>query len=189
MAQHSTRPDVISPPQVLAEELARDATFCARPDNREAVRGGKRKDAGKGVTVELDHTAANIRRLNCALPSGDVAAYHQNFRNTSRPATVASWAGVQALVPPDLLRRRLLAMSLTAEAFLALRQEFAETLAASSLFGYLLGVGDRHLDNLLLDGRSGAIVQIDFGVCFGMGASVLPVPELLPFRCGSSYLH
>lgn len=52
----------------------------------------------------------------------------------------------------------------------------------SSLFGYILGLGDRHLDNLLLDEGTGGIVQIDFGICFGMGTSVLHVPELLPFR-------
>ena len=68
------------------------------------------------------------------------------------------------------------------EAFLTLRTEFAKTLAVSSAFGYILGLGDRHLDNLLLDERSGAIVQIDFGMTFGIGVSMLPVPELIPCR-------
>jgi DNA-dependent protein kinase catalytic subunit len=63
-----------------------------------------------------------------------------------------------------------------------LRSEFAKSLAVSSLFGYLLGLGDRHLENLLLDSQTGAVVQIDFGVCFGIGSSLLPVPELIPFR-------
>jgi hypothetical protein len=44
------------------------------------------------------------------------------------------------------------------------------------------GIGDRHLENLLVDTTTGAVLQIDFGICFGMGASVLQVPELLPFR-------
>lgn len=73
-------------------------------------------------------------------------------------------------------------MSPSAEAFLTLRTECAKSLAVSSLFGYILGLGDRHLDNLLLDQKTGGIVQIDFGICFGMGTSVLHVPELLPFR-------
>jgi DNA-dependent protein kinase catalytic subunit len=73
-------------------------------------------------------------------------------------------------------------MSPNAEAFLTLRTECAKSLAVSNLFGYILGLGDRHLDNLLLDEKTGCIVQIDFGICFGMGTSVLGVPELLPFR-------
>lgn len=46
----------------------------------------------------------------------------------------------------------------------------------------MLGIGDRHLDNFLVDTHSGQIVPIDFGMAFGMGASMLPVPELIPFR-------
>lgn len=33
-----------------------------------------------------------------------------------------------------------------------------------------------------MDVTTGAVIQIDFGYCFGMSASVLRVPELLPFR-------
>ncbi len=59
-------------------------------------------------------------------------------------------------------------MSNTAEVFLTIRSEFAKSLAISSIFGYILGIGDRHLDNLLMDAKRGSIVQIDFGICFGM---------------------
>mmetsp|Transcript_24271 Transcript_24271/g.35577 ORF Transcript_24271/g.35577 Transcript_24271/m.35577 type:complete len:261 (-) Transcript_24271:115-897(-) len=84
--------------------------------------------------------------------------------------------------PQDYLRRRFIRMSPSPEVFLTLRSECAISLAVSSIFGYILGIGDRHLDNLLIDIRAGSVVQIDFGICFGMGASVLPVPELIPFR-------
>ena len=43
-----------------------------------------------------------------------------------------------------------------------------------------MGLGDRHLQNLLLD-EKGALVHIDMGYAFGTGA-LLPVPELVPFR-------
>jgi DNA-dependent protein kinase catalytic subunit len=33
-----------------------------------------------------------------------------------------------------------------------------------------------------MDTKTGGILQIDFGICFGMGSSVLPVPEFIPFR-------
>ena len=46
---------------------------------------------------------------------------------------------------------------------------------------YVLGIGDRHLENFLVDQTTGAVIPIDFGMAFGQGAS-LPVPELIPFR-------
>lgn len=34
-----------------------------------------------------------------------------------------------------------------------------------SMVGHILGLGDRHPSNLLLDRLSGAIVHVDFGDC------------------------
>lgn len=47
--------------------------------------------------------------------------------------------------------------------------------------GWLLGLGDRHLDNILLDGRSGELVHIDYNIVFERGRQ-LRVPEVVPFR-------
>ncbi len=91
-------------------------------------------------------------------------------------------------LPDTFLRERLIRMSNSAEVFLALRSEFAKSLAVSNIFGYILGIGDRHLENLLIDAKRGSVVQIDFGICFGMGASVLPVPEFMPFRLSDQML-
>ena len=58
---------------------------------------------------------------------------------------------------------------------------YALSAATSSILGYLLGLGDRHLDNLLLDKACGQIVHIDYSVCFDKGLG-LRVPEVVPFR-------
>jgi ataxia telangiectasia mutated family protein len=47
--------------------------------------------------------------------------------------------------------------------------------------GHVLGLGDRHGHNILLDERTGEVVHIDLGVAFEQGR-VLPVPEVVPFR-------
>ncbi|KAJ1412143.1 kinase-like domain-containing protein [Ochromonadaceae sp. CCMP2298] len=107
-------------------------------------------------------------------------SYHKMFQKGT-PEASQLYQQMVATLPPDLLRRRLLTWAPTPEALLTIRSEFGKTLAASSIFGYILGIGDRHLENILLD-KSGAVVQIDFGVCFGIGTSVLAVPELIPFR-------
>ncbi|RDW94766.1 hypothetical protein BP5796_00529 [Coleophoma crateriformis] len=61
------------------------------------------------------------------------------------------------------------------------RLAYTRSTAAISILGYVLGLGDRHGHNILLDADSGEVVHIDLGVAFEMGR-VLPVPELVPFR-------
>ena len=88
----------------------------------------------------------------------------------------------QNAAPRDALRNVLSSCSGSAESFVIMRQQFSVSLAASSICGYVAGVGDRHLENILLDTSSGELVHIDFGYAFGTAASALPIPELVPFR-------
>ncbi|CAM9696819.1 unnamed protein product, partial [Phaeothamnion confervicola] len=108
--------------------------------------------------------------------------YHAMFQKASREQVTAVFGRICADVPADCLRRHLAAMAPAPEAFLMVRAAFARSLAAFDLCSYLLGIGDRHLDNFLLDTTRGAVVGIDFGVAFGLATAALPVPELLPFR-------
>lgn len=58
---------------------------------------------------------------------------------------------------------------------------YTRSVATTSIAGYILGLGDRHLSNILIDERTAEVVHIDFGVAFEQG-KVLPVPETIPFR-------
>ena len=49
------------------------------------------------------------------------------------------------------------------------------------MVGHVLGIGDRHAQNILVDTRSGEQVHIDFGIAFDQGKA-LTVPETVPFR-------
>ena len=51
-----------------------------------------------------------------------------------------------------------------------------------SMVGYVLGLGDRHPSNLLLDRMSGKILHIDFGDCFEVAMTREKFPEKIPFR-------
>ncbi|KAK9431936.1 hypothetical protein V1505DRAFT_30178 [Lipomyces doorenjongii] len=53
--------------------------------------------------------------------------------------------------------------------------------AAMSILGYVLGLGDRHCNNILLDTSTGEPVHIDLGIAFEQGR-LLPIPETVPFR-------
>ncbi|KAJ6781431.1 hypothetical protein PWT90_08113 [Aphanocladium album] len=63
----------------------------------------------------------------------------------------------------------------------AKRLAYTRTTAAISILGHVLGLGDRHGHNILLDTKTGEVVHIDLGVAFEAGR-ILPVPELVPFR-------
>ena len=82
----------------------------------------------------------------------------------------------------DALRNVIFSSAGSAESFVMMRQAFASSLAASSICGYIAGVGDRHLDNILLDVSTGSLIHIDFGYAFGTATTHLPIPELTPFR-------
>ncbi|GAB7358096.1 hypothetical protein MBLNU230_g0257t1 [Neophaeotheca triangularis] len=61
------------------------------------------------------------------------------------------------------------------------RTAYTRTTAAISILGYVLGLGDRHCHNILLDEEKGDVIHIDLGVAFEAGR-VLPIPENVPFR-------
>ncbi|CAJ1371480.1 unnamed protein product [Effrenium voratum] len=61
------------------------------------------------------------------------------------------------------------------------RQVYARSVAVSSIVGYIVGLGDRHPNNILMDQQTGELVHIDFGIAFDKGRA-LRIPELVPFR-------
>jgi len=88
----------------------------------------------------------------------------------------------------DAIRQKLQVASGCPEAFLAARRVFAASLAASSISGWVVGLGDRHCENILLDVSHGSLVHVDFGYAFGTGTSTLPIPEIVPFRATRTFL-
>ena len=56
---------------------------------------------------------------------------------------VPAFERMSGVLPWDGLRRELLLLAPRAELFLALRGEFARSLAVFSVAGYVLGIGDR----------------------------------------------
>jgi ataxia telangiectasia mutated family protein len=63
----------------------------------------------------------------------------------------------------------------------ARRSRYVASCAATSMLGHVVGLGDRHCQNILLDRKTGDLVQIDLNMIFELGQS-LRVPERVPFR-------
>lgn len=57
-----------------------------------------------------------------------------------------------------------------------------------SMVGYVLGLGDRHTENILFDCTTGGLVHVDFSCVFNTGLT-LPWPERVPFRLTRSLVH
>lgn len=82
----------------------------------------------------------------------------------------------------DDMARALWLKSKSSEVWLERRTTYTRSLAVMSMVGYILGLGDRHPSNLLLDRTTGKVVHIDFGDCFESTILRSKFPEKVPFR-------
>nr|WIM49540.1 HIF1a pathway protein [Daphnia magna] len=82
----------------------------------------------------------------------------------------------------DDLAKILWLRSPSSEVWFDRRTNYTRSLAVMSMVGYILGLGDRHPSNLMLDRLSGKILHIDFGDCFEVAMTREKFPEKIPFR-------
>jgi hypothetical protein len=61
------------------------------------------------------------------------------------------------------------------------RSNYTKTCAVSSMIGWVTGLGDRHIENILMDQLTGDVVHIDLNLVFEQGTT-LEVRERVPFR-------
>ncbi|CAF1159247.1 unnamed protein product, partial [Rotaria magnacalcarata] len=83
--------------------------------------------------------------------------------------------------PADLLSRELWCSCPSVGLWYKNVQNYSRSLAVTSMIGYMIGLGNRHLDNVLVDLKSGQIIHIDYNICFEKGKK-LRVPEKVPYR-------
>lgn len=68
------------------------------------------------------------------------------------------------------------------------RTSYVRTTAVMSIVGYILGLGDRHGENILFDNANGDTVHVDFNCLFNKG-ECFEVPEIVPFRLTHNMVH
>ncbi|XP_044149983.1 DNA-dependent protein kinase catalytic subunit isoform X2 [Bufo gargarizans] len=138
----------------------------------------ERKDFNGKHSPDKHYKAWLDKKDQIGNPQQHIDAYSK----VGRDSTISSFREREALVPGDLLRRAFVKMSATPEAFLALRSHFVRTHALLCISHWILGIGDRHLSNFMVNMETGGMIGIDFGHAFGTATQFLPVPELMPFR-------
>eukprot|EP00928_Gymnodinium_smaydae_P097269 TRINITY_DN8767_c0_g1_i1.p1 TRINITY_DN8767_c0_g1~~TRINITY_DN8767_c0_g1_i1.p1 ORF type:complete len:2587 (-),score=526.56 TRINITY_DN8767_c0_g1_i1:159-7616(-) len=142
----------------------------------------------KSVALEMSRARdmrdveAHKMRTDWTAKFGVGVQRYENIFNVQRSDIETVFRRCTSALPATATLRAYFARSaLSPEALWHTRQRFAASLAASSAASYLLGIGDRHLENFLLCQETMEVVPIDFGYSFGIGA-LLPVPEIAPFR-------
>jgi PI-3-kinase-related kinase SMG-1 len=83
--------------------------------------------------------------------------------------------------PGDLLAKELWYNAATPGNWWKTEQIYSRSTAVMSMIGYIIGLGDRHLDNVLVNVATGQVAHIDYNICFDKGQN-LKVPERVPFR-------
>ncbi|KAK5898290.1 hypothetical protein CgunFtcFv8_015721 [Champsocephalus gunnari] len=118
-----------------------------------------------------------------------IGLYGLAYKKATRNETVNNFSKVLKHVPSDLLKRAFLKMCNSPEAFLSLRSHFISSHALLCVSHWILGIGDRHLSNFMINMETGGMIGIDFGHAFGSATQFLSVPELMPFRLTQQFVN
>jgi ataxia telangiectasia mutated family protein len=104
----------------------------------------------------------------------------KDVQQKSTRERVATYLKIAKKTPPNF-RQFFIDTFLNVDDWYSSRQVYTRGLITTSMVGHILGLGDRHLNNILIDKKTGEPIHIDFGVAFDQG-KLLPVPEKVPFR-------
>ncbi|KAH0787745.1 PIKK family atypical protein kinase [Histomonas meleagridis] len=86
------------------------------------------------------------------------------------------------MIPDIDLREVIWLTSLSSYKWAFRSIRFTQSNALMSIIGYILGLGDRHPNNLMIHRDSGSIIHIDFSDCFEIAKNRVLFTELVPFR-------
>eukprot|EP00477_Mikrocytos_mackini_P001866 GAHX01002024.1.p1 GENE.GAHX01002024.1~~GAHX01002024.1.p1 ORF type:complete len:2318 (-),score=351.86 GAHX01002024.1:43-6996(-) len=84
--------------------------------------------------------------------------------------------------PSDDVKTTMEKSSLSITDFNFKQTNYTISLAFISVVGYLLGLGDRHPSNIMIERDTFSVTNIDFGDCFDEASNREMYPEVVPFR-------
>ncbi|KAG7392103.1 hypothetical protein PHYPSEUDO_002327 [Phytophthora pseudosyringae] len=164
--------------QMVPDVVPLFQVYTARND----ASGRAQQDPVAGSSAQQQPPPPPTAQFYAKLKQHGIANVAPNHRS-QWPASVLKHV-YQELVsqrPRNVLQQEILLRSDDLRESWTKSVRLSKSLAVMSVLGYIVGLGDRHLDNILLCVNSGDIVHIDHNVCFDKGHR-LKVPEVVPFR-------
>lgn len=119
--------------------------------------------------------------LGVGFSSKKVQEYFDRFKQMTPEAAAAAFKAKILPEFPPVFHEWFLETFPEPTAWFTSRLAYCRTAAVISMVGYIIGLGDRHCENIMFDTVTGETVHCDFNCIFEKGKQ-LEVPELVPFR-------
>jgi serine/threonine-protein kinase ATR len=88
----------------------------------------------------------------------------------------------QKRVPPVFARWQESQFGLDPSLWYKARLGYSRSAAVTSMVGFVIGLGDRHGENILINADTGRVTHIDFDCMFWKASRTFHIPERVPFR-------
>ncbi|GMH45286.1 hypothetical protein BSKO_13243 [Bryopsis sp. KO-2023] len=135
----------------------------------------------KGGILEWVDGIATFRELCSGLYRADGLSTSSEETIKLRKSHPEDWYKITMKKYKPRFHRWFLQVARRPDEWLEMRLAFTRSAAVWSMVGHILGLGDRHPENMNVDRSTGTITHVDFGCLFDDGTR-LPVPEVTPFR-------
>ena len=131
-----------------------------------------------GLRTLRDILIEFLKRKRISVDWGDIRAYLQSIDNRrSLPKFTKDICGKFPLV----FHEWFIEMFPEPQAWFAARLRWTRSCAVMSFVGHVLGLGDRHGENILVEEAAGGAFHVDFNCLFDKGTT-FECPERVPFR-------
>ena len=133
----------------------------------------------------ISHLITEERKINHLIPNIEINCINQlypKYDSGTLLGKVEVFKEVNHITSGHELNDIIWTKSVNCESWLVRRTNYSRSLSVMSVVGYILGLGDRHPNNLMMDRQNGKIIHIDYGDCFEIAMKRNKFPEKVPFR-------
>ena len=133
----------------------------------------------------ISHLITEGRKTNKIIPNIEyisIGKIYPKYDSGSMLSKVEVFKEVNSITSGYELNDIIWTKSVNCESWFIRRTNYSRSLSVMSVVGYLLGLGDRHPNNLMMDRQTGKIIHIDYGDCFEIAMKRNKYPEKVPFR-------